>query len=507
MSADALEEIGSVIVIKMQQNIISIILLIAFIGGQGLSVVSGDAKILMQLYAIFLAGLSATIVLMLSARRRGFMLSCFSVVLLAPIWFLYLEAIFPEGDCWLLPADRVIKALSFSAFFLFVFTVFYRFSAPYVVVRFHDFRFKRTLHPNLLPIFGLSFTVFLILIVFARYDFNWDVVKHVYSAGRQGGSGGIIKRGGVGGWEVFLQPAGFIAPMVPTIAALSWVRIGNEPKAALGLRIGITVCALFLVFVMFLGGGRGNMAVYLAGPAAIWWLYGPRFGRIAFTSISVAAFLLLIGLWEFQMRKRSFLLSNVDSVADIVQQTSFNPIETHRDNNLYIFTLNVMYMPDPFPYKGFAELPYLLLNPIPRAIWKNKPKGIQESANAFRTASGPASMGPIKIGTASLSASIVSDGFAMFHLIGISIYAAVFGFVASIWDRIGQRGLATSKLYFILNSAWIFWMLWGFRAAFAFVTGMYTVWGAYLGCILLAFFGRPVPVDGRAASEESAVKA
>jgi len=96
------------------------------------------------------------------------------------------------------------------------------------------------------------------------------------------------------------------------------------------------------------------------------------------------------------------------------------------------------------------------------------------------------------MGTASLSASIVNDGYYMHHFYGIALYAALFGVLASCWDCIGQRRLLSSKLYFVLNSAWLFWLLWGFRSAFAFITGMYPVLGAYLLCYAAAKAGVPI---------------
>jgi hypothetical protein len=472
-----------------------VLCLLGFVVGQVLAVFAGDEKFWMQSYAILLTGISLLLVYYLTSLSKQYLLSAFAVILIAPIWFLYLEAILPDGNCWLLPADDVIETLSYSSFFLFIFSLAYQFKMPAFAARLHERNFLRVIHPNLLPLFGLIFTLFLILIIFARYDFNWETVKAAYLGGRSTGSGGIIKRGGIGGYEVFLQPAGFMAPIIPTIAALSWVQFGKEPKSNFLLRVGVTTCALLLVFIMFLGGSRGNMAIYLAGPAAIWWLFGRNLGKLTFIALSLVVSLGLIGIWEYQKIKRFNLLEGVDNVSDIVEQTSFNPAKTHRDNNLYLFTLNVMYMPDPYPYKGFGELYYYAVNPIPRAIWKNKPKGIQESADTFAIAKGPVTKGPLRVGTASLSATIISDGFTMLHLVGISVYALIFGIAASMWDRIGQQRLMSTKLYFILNSAWIFWMLWGFRSAFAFVTGMYSVWGAYLGCFILARFAWPVQPD------------
>lgn len=456
----------------------------AFGLGQALALFEGDSKQMMQAYACLLALISLLPILLRAIKQPQRLLSGHTVILAAPAWFVYLEAIFPNGDAWLLPAHAVIKALSYVAFFLFVFNVAYAFRMPAWAIRFHEKHFRVQLPPNFFPIVGIGFTLVMLFVIWGYYGFNASRAVEAYLGGRSTGSGGLIKRGGIGGWEVFLQPFAFMAPVVPTLAALSWVRFGQEGRGALPLKVLVTACAALLIFMMFLGGSRGNMAVFLAGPVAIWLLFGRRLPKSVFLTITIGAFLFLIGMWEYQMRKRSNLLEDVGSFQDLVQETSFNPMETHRDNNLYLFTLNVMYMPNPYPFEGYREFYLMLVNPIPRAIWPGKPKGIQESKYTFSVAKGPVTKGPIKVGTASLSSSIVSDGFRIHHYLGITLYAVIFGLMASVWDSVGQKRLFVSKLYFILNAAWLFWLLWSFRSSFAWITGMYSVWGAYLFCFV-----------------------
>jgi hypothetical protein len=89
--------------------------------GLGLATFAGDSKELMRWYAIALAALSVGIVFSRFLRNLVNAFSCYSVVILVPIWFLYLEAMFSNGDAWVLPADKVIQTLSYCAFFLMVF--------------------------------------------------------------------------------------------------------------------------------------------------------------------------------------------------------------------------------------------------------------------------------------------------------------------------------------------------------------------------------------------------
>ncbi|MEQ1850126.1 MAG: hypothetical protein ABMA01_00905 [Chthoniobacteraceae bacterium] len=255
----------------------------------------------------------------------------------------------------------------------------------------------------------------------------------------------------------------------------------------------MSICAAFLIFVMFLGGSRGLMAGYLVGPVAIWLIFGRRVGTTTFTIASILMFVLLIGVWEYQVRKRNYLLQDLRGVSDFAGKTTFNVAKAHRDNNLYLLTLERMYRPSPHPYVGFKELFYLAVNPIPRALWRGKPKGIQESQASFEEPVGPAAMGPIRMGTASLSCSVVGDGVRMGGAVGVAMWALIFGVLGSMWDRIGQKNMFGSPLFFILNAAWVFWFLWGFRASFAFVTGMYPVWGAYVMCLVAARLIKTVP--------------
>ena len=460
--------------------------------GIALATVAGGSKAVMQWYAVSLCLLSIGIIAMRVKQDSRSLLSCYTVMMLSPMWFLYLEAVFPGGDCWLLPAHHVVHTLAYSAFFLMVCNLAYCAKMPKAAVRWHDRSFLRLINPSFLPVLGITLTLLTFFVVLARYGWSWEATKEVYLAGRSGGSG-LIRRGGIGGWEVFIQPLDFMCASVPTIAALSWVRFPQERATPFILRVAVTLCAAFLIFVMFLGGSRGLMATYLAGPATIWILFGRQWlGRVPHLVLSAVLFILLIGVWEYQKNKRSTLLEDLETAEDFLESTTFDPSKAHRDNNLYIFTLNHMYRPDPFPFQGFYDFYVLAVNPIPRALWPGKPKGIQESKYTFSKPKGPESRGPIDLGTASLSRSIVGDGFLMQHYYGIALYAVIFGLTASLWDYVGQHRYLSSKLYFILQAAWLFWILWGYRSGFAFVTGMYSVWGAYALCYVAGKFGTPM---------------
>jgi hypothetical protein len=471
--------------------------------GLGLSAVAGDSKELMRWYAVALSLLSIGIVLSRSIDKSVNAFSCYTVVILVPIWFLYLEAMFSNGDAWLLPADKVIQTLSYCAFFLMVFSISYRFTPPRAVVRFHEKHFLRLMKPALLPAVGITISSITVLVILIRYDFDLAYAASIYAKGRASGEG-LIRRGGLGGIEVLLQPLDFMCSIVPTIAALSWVRFPQERKVGMFVKVLLVCFALLFMFMTFLSGTRSALAPYIAGPAVVWLLFGRKaLPKVPFIVVTVLLFALLLGAWEFQKRKRVNLLEGVEGIGDIIDQTSFNITETHRDNNLYIFTLYNMYMPKPFPFEGFHEFYVNVVNPIPRFLWPGKPKSahmlmsesLAKGRGVARTAPGPVTMGPMDITTFSLSQTIVGDGYKMYHYFGMTLYAVIMGFMASNWDSIGLRRLFTTKLYFILHAAWLFCMLWGFRSGFALITALYPVLGAYVLCIVAGKYGRPFVLE------------
>jgi hypothetical protein len=473
---------------------------VLWIGALGLSMVAGDAKEFMRWYAVTLVLASIGVVASRAISRPVSLLSGYSVVMLAPIWFFYLEGVFSNGDAWLLPANQVIKTLSYGAFFLMMFNIFYRFTPSKKITRLHENYFMRRIKPSLLPTVGIAISLVTIATIVIRYNFDFDRIVGIYAAGRLSGEG-IIKRGGLGGVEVFLQPLEFMCTAVPTIAALSWVRFPHEQKAGLGARLALLVFALLFIFLTFLTGTRSALAPFIAGPALVWLVFGRReVGKVPHIVITILLFIGLLGVWEFQKRKRTNLLEGVEGVGDLVSQTSFDITETHRDNNLYIATLYVMHIPSRFPFEGFHELYVYLVNPIPRVLWPGKPKSAHmEMTEKFfkgrttQRAPGPVLLGPLDIGTFSLSLTVIGEGYRMYGYLGIAAYALIFGFLASNWDFIGQRRFLQTKLYFILNCAWLFAFLWGFRSGFALITGLYPVLAAYLLCATAGLSGRPIP--------------
>lgn len=466
-----------------------VVFMFLFVLGQVLGSYAPESRAIQQTYAGFLC-FAAVAVATHRARVDGGFLSCFTIVQIVPIWFLYLEALLSTGDAWTLPVRDVIRTLSYAAFFQCAFLLFYRPQRYGRLYQLHDKYLLRSVGPNFLAVSSIGVVAVTFVAVLLRYDFDWEYIKQLYLAGRAGGEG-IIRRSGVGGVEVFFQPLQFMSYAVPTMAALCWVRLHGQRLAAVPLRVAAAAAAVFIIFVAFLNGSRNLLAVYLAGPALVWCVFGSRLPRLIFLAISCALFLGVIGIWEYQVQHRTYLLEQ-GTLSEMVRSTKFNPAETHRDNNLYIFTLNVMYVPERYPYGGFADIWYIIVNPIPRAIWKNKPLGIQEDETTFSVATGPVAEGPIRMGTASLSSSIVCDGYKAAHVLGIIFYAAVMAWLGSFWDELAKRRFVLTALYFIMHSMWLFWFMWGFRAAFAFVTAMYGVWGGYAICAVLGTFGAPL---------------
>src|SRR5690606_13922386 len=89
--------------------------------------------------------------------------------------------------------------------------------------------------------------------------------------------------------------------------------------------------------------------------------------------------------------------------------TTFDPSESHRDNNTYLLCLIIEGHPHKYSYEGFNDFFASIVNPVPRVIWPGKPVRTGERDLAFQ----PQWIldGPLLMGTTSLTFSVVGEAY------------------------------------------------------------------------------------------------
>lgn len=428
------------------------------------------------------------LIVMIWNRHFKVVFSGLALFNLAPIWFLLLESVLPGYDAstYITPYYRMlplfwIAIFQFSAnaaYFLLADRGF-RFSAQ-------KFSFLRVIRFDPMSYVYFTFIAFFgPLIAFTLYYGSFATLWGIMSSGRaDGGAGGLLQRESTGDAGSYMLPLTWIFQLTPLFASIAMVSV---PKKAKPLGYISLVLGLAAIFVFFLSGSRGTM-IFVAAPAIFFLFYYNWHKGWKFWIPAGIMLVLLIAIMELQVRFRGNLLMVIADperaarIEGLRSATTFDPSESHRDNNMYLFCLMVKNIPSKTAFEGFNDLAACLLNPVPRAIWPSKPVlyGAQDLSNQASFVTD----GPLIMGTTSLSFSIVGDAYKANGFLGILFYAVTYSLFLIFFDGIIYYSQDKNPLTVGLQGIGIFLSFWGYRALIALVTFLYPV----LSLILLLYF-------------------
>ena len=439
----------------------------------------------------------------LSQRNFEIIFSCISLFNLAPIWFLYLEAILPGYDAfeYSAPIYRVEAFFWIAIFQLFVNMIYYLFWKPASkrsvnifsflenISLSGDFFFKSSL---------LAFFVPLIVLIFHHGSLSnfWTVLV----TGRaDGNSGGLIPSSSDGRSSSYLMPFIWLWQLTPLFSSITFVSANRKLslKSLFSVTLGIAV-----VFIFFLGGTRATM-IFVAGPFLFFlffynWQRGWRFW-----SLAIVLFLSTIAIMEFQVRFRN------DSILEVLQDpakaakskglnasTTFDPTQSHRDNNMYLFCLLIKGYPEKYSFEGFGDFIANIVNPIPRSLWPNKPvlQGAKELIFQYPFVLD----GPLYMGTTSLTYSIVGEAYLSNGLWGLIVYAVVYSIFLLGFDGLTYFTKSKQPVAVGVLGISVFLAFWSYRAFFSLTSYIYPLLLLVLILRLVAYFAK-TQVDHKTA--------
>jgi hypothetical protein len=411
-------------------------------------------------------------------KKIALLFSGLSIVNIAPIWFLYLEAILPGYDAhdYIQPGYRVLAFFWVSIFQFFVNFIYVLLWDKGHVFSIRSFSFLKFI--RLKPAFYIraTFFVFIIpLVFFYLFYGSTSVLWTAMTAGRLEGSSGLLIRDSIGSASSLMQPFTWMWQLTPIFGCIAFISSHKQYKfaATIALLLGFIV-----IFIFFLSGSRGTM-IFVAAPALFFFFYYNWHRGFKFWLLASFLLIILIGIMEVQVRFRGNLLDVIANPAKAARlqglksATTFDPTQSQRDNNMYLFCLMVKSYPDKYAYEGFNDFFAVLANPIPRSLWPGKP--VLSGAKDLSSQSSFILSGPLEMGTTSLSFSIVGDAYKTAGLAGLLIYALVYGLFLLYFDGIIYYVRKKDPLSVGILGMGLFLAFWGYRAFFALVSFLYPV--------------------------------
>ena len=288
---------------------------------------------------------------------------------LSPIYWLLLDLIQGTGDLEGVSAESV----KYSFLCIGVFTTFF-----WLGTSGHGWKFPAyalaglSSKPKTGSIFGITCFMFAASMTSYLIPCNGNIVLMFTSLNEVWGAAPWA-RGDLGGWRSFGDHLIYFGYLLPTMTVMlagrrSWV--GIETLASL------LMSGIFLLFIAH-SGSRRVMGVCL-GAALIYWVLEQR--RLKFKQVAAVVVVAggLIWLMQFMLVARAVGFANAGQTAAFVKDSMTGKKENQYskvrvDDNFYRVCQVTDFMPSKQPYLNFNYIGYVLIRPIPRALWKNKP--------------------------------------------------------------------------------------------------------------------------------------
>jgi len=226
-------------------------------------------------------------------------------------------------------------------------------------------------------------------------------------------------RGAFGDWRAFSEHMIYFGYVLPSLTVLladqrGWVR----PRVV----ISATLSLIMVAFLMQ-SGGRRIIGVVI-GAALVNWLLlqkqlRPKLVIVGFLILGV----LLTVMQEIVQYRRVGIAGWLRG-----ESPSESISYLHVDDNFLRLSQTTALFPDITPYVGLQSLAYVLVRPIPRVFWPDKPVDAGYDLPALINLQGSK-------GT-SLTHSIVGELYAMYGLVAVFLGGLFFGRLARMWNKI-----------------------------------------------------------------------
>lgn len=382
-----------------------------------------------------------------------------SLLALAPIYWLLLDLLQGVYSLDHITADEV--RLAFIGIGLFVGMVWIGairrpWRIPAVLIRsvWQEF--------SLNTYFALALACFALGMLNFAVACNFNVFEMVHYLGQERWSA-PWGRGQLGGWDAFLDHLQYFGYLLPILTVVISRRVGlRNPRTLICIGMSI-VMTLFLAQ----SGSRRVIGV-VAGMALVLWVLDQRQLRIKhlFTTVFAIATLLLAlqVMLEYRNVGLGALVGNTDAALNSRREKSQLLEDQHLrvDDNFYRLCQIIQLIPQTHGYVYQKYLVYVLVRPVPRVFWPEKPV---DPGFDLPTALG--------VEGVSYSYSVIGELYMSLGLFGIALGGWFYGRIAALANGLLKR--STTQGAMVIYSIIVMALFSGMRSILELILVSYVV--------------------------------
>lgn len=275
--------------------------------------------------------------------------------------------------------------------------------------------------------FGLALACFFIGMLNYAVPCNFNVFEMAHYLGQERWAA-PWGRGQLGGWDAFLDHLQYFGYLLPVLTVVIGRRAGMRNLRTL------TCIAMSVVMALFLAqSGSRRVIGVVAGMALILWILDQqrlRIKHLLTTFFAIVA--LLIGL-QVMLEYRNVGLSALVGKGEVVsgrfeKRQLLEEQHLRVDDNFYRLCQIIQLIPDSYGFVYHKYLIYVVVRPVPRVLWPEKPV---DAGFDLPTALG--------VEGVSFSYSVIGELYMSLGFIGIAVGGLFYGRVSAMASGLLKR--------------------------------------------------------------------
>lgn len=279
-------------------------------------------------------------------------------------------------------------------------------------------------------------------------------------------------RGALGGWESFIDHLPYFGYLLPTLTVL----LANKQKSWFTPAVAVSVVLTLIIIAFLAHGGSRRIIGVMIGSALICWVSLPNhFQRPSTLIVAAVAAGVLLVVMQIMLEYRVIGYGKIFEK----DQSARAYDHLHVDDNFLRLAQIIEIIPDQHDYTYEKTILWILVRPVPRALWPGKPTSpgfeLHEAVGIPRT---------------TLSCSAVGELYMSWGWLAVGFGGWLYGRLAGIVNQFLTTG--TSPVRFLMYAAGAMALFAGIRSMLDLVLMSYMLLAWYFIVVILKL---PIAVE------------